>query len=340
MATMYVTEPGARIEKEYRRVLVTKGDQVLKAAPLARLSEVVLVGRGVGATTPALHMLLDAGVGLTFLSRAGKLLGRLAPPMPKNIPARQAQYAAAQDPAFCLRLAKAIVQGKLRNSRAMARRIVRHRADIDRTSVAADFDEMTRCLKAARLSAGMDHLRGLEGRAARVYFGLLRRVFGGALRFEKRTRRPPKDPINALLSLGYSLLTQNLVTACEVVGLDPYDGFFHADKYGRPALALDLVEEFRAIVVDSLVRTLVNKQIVKAGDFRTVDRGGNRSAVYLTRRGLGTFFAHYSRRLNARVIHPFYGKRLSYQQCFEVQARLLRKTIEKELDEYAPFVVK
>ena len=333
MATMYVTEPGARIEKEYKRILVTKHDEVLKVAPLARLSEVVLVGY-VGATTPAMLALLDAGVGLTFITRSGRLRGRLMPPMPKNIPARQAQYAAAQEPALCLHLARAIVSGKLRNSRTVARRVVRERLGVDSGSIA----EITRCLKALPAAADMDTIRGLEGRAARVYFYVWRQAFSGELVFERRTRRPPKDPINSLLSLGYSLLTQNLMTACEVVGLDPYDGFFHADKHGRPALALDLVEEFRAIIVDSLLRTLVNKRMVKASDFRPA--GGNKQGVYLNRRGLRMFFSQYSRRLNTRVIHPHYGRRLTYQQCFEVQARLLRKVIEGELDDYPPFRVR
>jgi len=329
---MYVTEPGARIEKEYKRILVTKSDEVLKVVPVDRLSEVVLVGRGVGATTSALHALLDAGVGLTMITRSGKLLGRLVPPMPKNIPARQAQYAAAQDPSFCWKVALAIVAGKLRNSRVMARRVARDCRDVDDTPIA----EITRCLKALSRAADMDTIRGLEGQAARAYFAVWGQAFSGELRFERRTRRPPKNPVNALLGLGYSLLTQNLMAACEIVGLDPYDGFFHADKHGRPALALDLVEEFRAVIVDSLVRTLVNKQMVNEKDFRPGPQGG----VYLTRRGLKLFFTQYSHRLNTRVIHPYYGKRLSYQQCFEVQARLLRKVVEGKLDKYPPFVIK
>jgi CRISPR-associated protein Cas1 len=332
MATMYVTEPGARIEKEYQRILVTgRDDQVLKVAPLARLSEVVLVGR-VGATTPALLTLLDAGVGLTFVTRSGRLRGRLLPPMPKNIPARQAQYAAAQDPSFCLRLARTIVGGKLRNSRALARRLARSRPGVDDAPIA----EITRCLKALRTATGMDQVRGLEGQAARLYFAIWRQAFTGELQFERRTRRPPRDPINAMLSLGYSLLTQNLMTACEVVGLDPYDGFFHADKHGRPALALDLVEEFRAVVVDSVVQTLVNKRIVGPKDFEPGPQGG----IYLRRSGLRRFFEQYSQRLQTRVVHPFHEHRLSYQQCFEVQARLLRRVVQGELDNYVPFLVK
>jgi len=154
--------------------------------------------------------------------------------------------------------------------------------------------------------------------------------------FEKRTRRPPRDPANALLSLGYTLLTQNLMTACEVVGLDPYDGFFHADKYGRPALALDLVEEFRGPVVDSVVRLVVNKRMLGPEDFV----GGRDGGIRLSRRGLRKFLEQYTHRLNTEIIHPYYGRRLSYQKVFEVQARLMAKVIQGELDNYRPFRVR
>ena len=154
--------------------------------------------------------------------------------------------------------------------------------------------------------------------------------------FEKRTRRPPKDPANALLSLGYTLLTNNLMTACEVVGLDPYDGFFHADKYGRPALALDLVEEFRGLIVDSVVMNVVNRGMLKASDFEP----GPGRGVYLKPKAMKTFFKSYSARLNTEVVHPLVERRLSYQKCFEVQARLLRDTMEGKRQEYLPFLTK
>jgi len=331
MATLYVTEPGARIEKEYRRLLITKHDEVLRAVPLARVSDVALIGR-VGATTPALLMLLDAGVGLNFISRTGKLRGRLVPPTPKNIPARHAQYAAAQDPALCLAISRAIVGGKLRNSRTLARRILRSRPELDEGPIAT----ITGCIKQLPRAADLDTVRGLEGAGARAYFTILRGALPPEMPFEKRTRRPPRNPVNAMLSLGYTLLTSNLMTAIELAGMDPYDGFFHADKYGRPALALDLMEEFRPIIVDSVALTLANKGMVKPKDFEPGPKGG----IYLGRGARKPFFTQYSRRLETRVIHPYYQRRLSYRQCFEVQARLLRKTIQGELEEYPPFLTK
>ena len=331
MATLYVTEQGARIEKEYRRLLVAKHDDVLLAAPLGRVSEVVLVG-GVGATTPALLMLLDAGIPLSFVTRAGKLRGRLTPPSPKNLPLRHAQYERARDPGFCLAVGRAIVDGKLRNSRALAYRMRRSRPQI----AAALLERIEHAVEAVARADDLDTLRGVEGAAAKAYFQVLRGALRPEMTFEKRTRRPPRDPANALLSFGYTLLTQNLMTACEVVGLDPYDGFFHADKYGRPALALDLVEEFRGPVVDSVVQLVINKRIIGPRDFTERPGGG----IYLSNRGLRRFLQQYTRRLNTAILHPRYDRRLTYQRIFEVQARLLAKTIGGELDNYRPFRVR
>jgi len=331
MATLYVTEPGARIEKEYRRLLVTKDDDTLLAVPLGRVSEVVLVGT-VGATTQALLMLLDEGIPLSFVTRSGKLRGRLAPPSPKNLPLRHAQYDRARDPAFCLAVGRAIVDGKLRNSRALAYRIRRARPQI----AAEWLERIERAVEAVAQAGDLDTLRGVEGSAAKAYFEVLRQALRPEMTFEKRTRRPPRDPVNALLSLGYTLLTQNLITACEVVGLDPYDGFFHADKYGRPALALDLVEEFRGPVVDSVVQLVVNKRVVGSGDFEEGREGG----TYLSDRGLRKFLEQYTHRLNTEIVHPYHERRLTYQRVFEVQARLLAKTIQGELDRYVPFRVR
>ena len=339
MATLYVTEPGARIEKEYRRLLVAKRDDVLLAVPLARVSEVVLVGR-VGATTPALLMLLDEGIPLSFVTRSGKLRGRLTPPSPKNLPLRHAQYDRARDPDFCLAVSRAIVDGKLRNSRALAYRIRRscgERRFADSRTTAADLHQrIERAVAAVAQADDLDTLRGIEGAAAKAYFQVLRAGLRPEMTFEKRTRRPPRDPANALLSFGYTLLTQNLMTACEIVGLDPYDGFFHADKYGRPALALDLVEEFRAIVVDSVVQLVINKRILRPDDFEPGPEGG----IYLSHRGLRKFLKQYTRRLDTPIIHPYYRRRLTYQRIFEVQARLLAKTIQGKLDNYPPFRVR
>lgn len=331
MPTLYVTEQGARIEKEYRRFLVAKGDEVLLAVPAVRVSHVVLVGN-VGVTTPALVALLREGVGLSLVSRTGGLRGRLMPPTGKNIPLRHQQYQRAGDPAFCLALSKAFISGKLRNYRTLARRMARGRPEIDSGQIRRVSD----CLRHLPEAGDLGTVRGIEGEGSRAYFAVFRQALKPGMGFEKRTRRPPKDPANALLSLGYTLLTNNLVTACEVVGLDPYDGFFHSDKYGRPALALDLVEEFRGVIVDSVVMNVVNRGMLKTKDFEPGPAGG----TYLKPKAMREFFRQYSARLNTEVIHPLARRRLSYQKCFEVQARLLRKVIEGQGETYKPFLTR
>lgn len=334
MATLYVTEPGARVEKEYRRVLVSKDDEVLTAVPLLHVSEVVLMGWA-GVTTPAMLALLDNGCGLTLVNRVGKLRGRLRPAEMHNLPLRRAQYARGQQPDFCLEVARAVVQGKLRNCRTLALRILRGRPHLQSdAAVQAQRGRLEKALADAPTAPDMDTLRGVEGAGSRAYFAVLRAGLNWEGQpFARRTRRPPRDPVNALLSLGYTLLTGATITAAEVVGLDPYAGFFHADKYGRPALALDLVEEFRPLIVDSVVLRLVNRRMLTERAFEPPRKDGG---VYLTRRGLRVFLQQFGRRLSTAVQHPLAGRAISYQKCIEVQARQLRRFVEGGVEAYRP----
>ncbi|GAB4574746.1 MAG: CRISPR-associated endonuclease Cas1 [Anaerolineae bacterium] len=330
MATLYITEQGARLERHYQTLEVTKHDERLMRVPLRRVTSVVLVGN-VGVTTPTMHTLLANGVSLALVSRQGRLIGWLRSAKHPNLALRHRQYARATDPAFCLEIARQIVYGKLRNSLALARRLVRaHNID------PAALPRLESGIADTLAAPDLDTLRGIEGSLAKVYFAVLRAALPSEMTFSRRTRRPPTDPVNALLSFGYTLLTANLFTAAEIVGLDPYDGFFHADKYGRPALALDLVEEFRPIIVDSVILTLVNNRRLKPGDFyRREGRG-----VWLSRRGLRRFLRAYSERLHTTIFHPDADRALSYQKVFELQARRLRKVVEGEKPVYEPFLVR
>lgn len=328
MPTLYVTEPGSRLEKDYHRLtVVNTEDEVVLSVPVARVEEVVLVG-SVGITTQALQQMLLNGVGFSILSAAGRLLGRLQAPCAKNIFLRRLQYQRAADPDFCRRISGDIVAGKLKNQRAMARRMRRQHPAIDLAVVAS----LARLLRQVPGCATLHQLRGVEGLAARLYFKILRAALLPGWDSQTRNRRPPRDPLNALLSLGYSLLTQNLITAAEIAGLDPYEGFFHADQYSRPALALDLMEEFRSVIVDSVVIHLINRRVLALDDFVIQAEGGCR----LTGQGLKKFLAAYTARLQTAVLHPFAGRKISYQKCFEVQARLMRRAIE-ENEPYRPF---
>lgn len=332
MPTLYVTEPGARIEKEYGRVLVTTpDDEVLFNLPLVHVSEIVLVG-SVGVTTQALLSLLDAGVGFSIISGSGRLRGRLVPPATGNIFLRQKQYERGKDAQFCLEVARSIALGKLRNQRTMARRIGRTRSNIH----AEEIDHITHSIKGAEKANDLSSLRGQEGRGAKRYFHIFRLALHSEWEFGKRTRRPPADPVNAILGFGYNLLAQNMMTALEVAGLDPYDGFLHADIYGRPALALDLMEEFRTLIVDSTVLTLLNKHILGLEDFVP----GPEPGIRLKPNALKKFLLQYNARLQTRVFHPLAGRAITYQKCLEVQARQLRHVVEGKASEYKPFLAK
>lgn len=335
MPTLYVTEPGARIEKEYKRILVTSTDEeVLFSAPLVHVTDIVIVG-SVGITTQAMLSLLEAGVSFSIISRAGKLLGRLMPPSEGNIFLRREQFKRAAEPSFCFPIAKAIVLGKLKNQRAFASRLCRTHPEIPKIHI----EKITTAIKKAEDEQNVDSLRGHEGIGAKAYFKILRAALPEEWEFKTRSRRPPKDPANALLSLGYSLLTQNMMTALEVAGLDPYDGFFHADVYGRPALALDLVEEFRSVIVDSVVLTVTNKRIITPEEFAQSPKGdpGPEGGFYLKPRALKKFLLHYNERLHTLVVHPQAGRAITYQKCFEAQAWLLRRVIEGTKPAYVPF---
>lgn len=365
MATLYVTEPGSRIEKEYRHLLVVAEDDTTSLRiPLADVSHVVLVGQGVGATTPALHALLAAGIGLSLVRSSGELLGRLMPPSGKNLALRRRQYERGGDPAFCLAFARQIVIGKLQNYHALALRWRRSRPDVGAglapapapapalngadvkpaptdpdaaapSSIAQQLDRLAQAAEAAQTADDLATLRGLEGMGSKAYFAVYRACLRPDFSFDKRTRRPPRDPTNALLSLGYTLLGEAITTALEVVGLDPYEGFYHADKYGRPALALDLLEEFRGPVADSVALTLINKRMLTLDDFEQPAPG-----VYLSRQGLRVYLREFSDRLQATFTHPLAGRPLTYQKCLEVQARQAAKAIMGEEQEYRPLRVR
>lgn len=331
MSTLYVTEQGAYVERDHQRLVVTRDDAQLIAVPIARVTLVVLVGR-VGISTPALHSLLEQGADVLLLNGLGRPLGRVSSLTGFNRDLRVAQYAAFRDGARCLCLAQAVAGGKLHNYRAMAQRLARNKEGLDAAPLARIEDAIQRLPRADDLAS----VRGVEGGGTRAYFCILRQALNRGMGFERRERRPPPDPINALLSLGYTLLGHACRAACESVGLDPYDGFYHADKYGRPALALDLMEEFRSLIVDSIVLDLVNREMLTAADFEAVPGGG----VHLCPGGLRVFFRRYAARLQTNVSVPGIDHPLTYQKIIEVQARKLRRVVEGAAPSYEPYLTR
>lgn len=324
---VYVQAQRARVSKEGETLLIEVEGEPPTRARLIDTASLVLIGN-VSITTPCLHELMRREIPVAFHSYGGWFLGLTAGVGHRNVELRTAQYRTSLDPAACLQLARGLVHAKIRNGRTLLRRNWRGPEPPDR--LLADLKR-----EAARALAARDlgELLGIEGNAAALYFGafaMLLRRDGEAPRFDftRRNRRPPADPVNALLSFAYAMLTRTLAVKLAMVGLDPYRGFYHQPRYGRPALALDLLEPFRPLLGDSAVIQAINNGEVRADDF--VHAGG---AAALKPDGRKRFIACIERRLAQEATHPLFGYRLSYSRLLELQARLLGRHLLGELPE-------
>jgi CRISPR-associated protein Cas1 len=322
----YVQEQGAYVGKDGDRIVAKYKDEKLASTPLIDVSQVSLFGN-VQMSAQALREVTSRGIPICHFSYGGWFHALTSSLIHKNVELRQAQFAIAADPLRSLALARGFILAKMKNCRTLLRRHAnnQHRAELDQL---ADY------LRKAEQATSAETLLGLEGTAARLYFqGFARLLKGGpAFDLNGRNRRPPTDPVNALLSFVYSLLAKELTVTLHAVGFDPMLGFFHRPQYGRPSLALDLAEEFRPLIGDSVVLTLVNNAEVTGSDF--VNRAG---AVALTDRGRKSVLTAFERRLETEITHPIFGYRISYRRILEVQARLLSRVLLGELTEYPGF---
>lgn len=310
---LYASKPGSRLSKRGARVVLIEDGEEVASRRLLDVSHVAAFGN-VNIGSALLRACFDEGIPVLWLTAGGWLSGFAHAMASKNVLVRMRQHRAAALGAGDV--AAAMVAGKLRNQRTLLRR---HGGDGARTAV-AQLADLAKAAEAERESAS---LLGIEGTGARLYFerfGALLRGggTGSAFAFEERNRRPPRDPVNALLSFVYALLTKDAVTAALAAGLDPYVGLYHRPGFGRPALALDLMEEMRPLVGDSTVLMVVNNGEVGEGDF--VERAGG---VALTPEARRRVIAAYERRMKTELRHPLFGYRTSYRRALEIQARLL-----------------
>jgi CRISPR-associated protein Cas1 len=327
---LYVQDQGARITLDGDCLVVHGRKMPTATTRLPNTSQVVLYGN-VQITAQAMRALLERNIPVSFLSYGGWYYGRASGVDSKNVELRMEQHRAAADPAFCLCVARALVASKIRNSRTVMRR--NHVAPS--MVVLSELEQLAR---KAELAGALDTLLGLEGTAARSYFGAFTGMLkgdaalSGAFDLEGRNRRPPQDPINALLSFVYSLLTKDFALTLAAVGLDPLLGFYHQPRFGRPALALDLMEEFRPLVGDSVVIGAVN-----GGSFGPDDFLAHPSGVAMRPAARRRLLLAYERRMEQLIVHPVFGYRISYRRVLEVQARLLARRLLGEIDEYPAF---
>ena len=336
---LYIDEQGCAIKKTGERLIVAKENDVLRDIPLIHLGQVVICGN-VSLTTPAMQTLLHEGIPVVFLSAYGRYHGALTPQVSRNSLLRCAQHRIASSPAACLALSKAFVRGKVANMRTMLQRRKWQAPDGTDTALEpllANIKAMQTMEKRVDTANELPELLGIEGNASAAYFDSFNFMLKEAIGFDfkKRSRRPPADATNALLSFAYSLLTADISAAIQIVGLDPYIGFFHQLKYGKPCLALDLMEEFRPIIADSVVITLINNKRIKPEDF-TQSHGG----WYLKDNCRKTFYAAYEARKNETITHPVFKYKLTFRRAMELQARLLAKYLTGEIEEYTPLTVR
>lgn len=338
---MYVQARGSKVARDGDRLVVSVDDAAAASARIDEVSQLVLQG-GVYLTAPALSECMSRGIPVTWLSHGGWFLGHTVGLGHRNVELRTAQYRASFDERHGLALARDFVAAKIRNQRTLLRRnwkqgeLPEHLLDAFRQDI--DAAERGRDLPA---------LLGIEGNAAARYF----RHFGGMLStageaeriaatgwsfdFERRNRRPPTDPINALLSYGYALLVRSVAVVLTAVGFDVHRGFFHQPRYGRPSLALDFMEPFRPLIADSVVLMAVNNGEISLEDFIRV--GG---AVNLNERGRRAFIAAFERRLAQEITHPVFGYTVQWRQAIELQARLLGRHLLGEIDRYPNLVTR
>jgi len=334
MGTVYITQEDAFIGKTDERLNVRANKQTLLDVPLIKIDGVVVMGRA--TVSPAVVIeLLERKIPLSFLTGTGRYLGRLEPELTKNIFVRSAQWKAAGSTEQAVHLVRGFVRGKLKNYRSS---LLRCQREFSEVNLQVAVTRLEQAIALIEQTATINSLRGLEGAGSAAYFGSFNhfiRVQG--FQFEARRRRPPTDPVNALLSLGYALLRHDIQSAINLVGFDPYLGYLHVERYGRPSLALDLMEEFRPLVVDAVVLSGLNRRAIAPDDF-TTELISN--AVSLTQEGLRTFLRLYEQKKQAKFKHPVLQTQCSYQEAFEIQARLLAKYLMGETDKYPPLVLK
>jgi CRISP-associated protein Cas1 len=333
---VYVQARGAKVAKKGETLDISIDDKHVQSARLIDVSQLVLMGN-IYLTTPTLHELMSRGIPVSWHSYGGYFLGHTIGTGHKNVEIRTAQYKASFDTATCLKLAKGVVVAKIQNQRTFLRRNWKAEEPCDDLIESFKAD-----IRSAQRANNLGELLGAEGQAAAKYFGSFRSMIsrqgdGSTMQFDftTRNRRPPTDPVNALLSYAYAILARTWTTTLTAVGFDPYRGFFHQPRYGRPALALDMMEPFRPLIADSAVIQAINNGEVRPTDFTAVA-----GSVALADDGRKRFIGTIERRLSQEITHPLFGYKVSYRRLLELQARLLARHLLGELDDNPNFTTR
>lgn len=334
--TLYVTDPEARLVKADDALSVLVDERRVLHVPFHLLDGIVLFGyRGLSASL--LGACAERGIAISFLDANGRFLARLEGPVSGNVLLRRGQHRMSDDEETALEVAKRFVEAKIVNERRVLERYRRDYPEEVDQAFAGEIEALRHQIDAISLATTADQLRGIEGDAAHGYFSVfdqMIRVDDPSLRFGGRSRRPPRDAINALLSFFYSMLSRDIASACETVGLDPQIGFFHRDRPGRASMALDLIEELRAPYVDRFVLSLVNRKQVRSGDFVKEEDGG----VVLGDDARKTVLGLWQKRKQDAITHPFLKEKMPTGLLPFIQVQLFARFLRGDIDGYPAFL--
>ncbi|HOZ49864.1 MAG TPA: type I-C CRISPR-associated endonuclease Cas1c [Candidatus Hydrogenedentes bacterium] len=333
--TLYVTTPGAYLAQEGETILVRVEHETRLRVPVHTLGGVICFGQ-VSCSPPMMGLCGERGVGLAFFTEHGRFLARVQGPVSGNVLLRRMQYRWADDPDASAGIARTIVAAKIANCRTVLLRAAREQ-EAHRAAITTALEHLAALLRTLRAALSLDEVRGIEGDAARAYFGVfdhLITVQKEDFFFASRNRRPPLDNTNALLSFIYTLLTHDMASALEGVGLDPAVGFLHRDRPGRPSLALDLIEELRPFLADRLTLSLINRMQVKGKGFAKSESG----AVAMDDATRKEVLVAYQKRKQEEIQHPFIGEKIEIGLLPHVQALLMARYLRGDLDDYPPFL--
>ena len=337
--TLFVTSEDIYLSLDGENIVANRDKQEVARYPLHTLSGIVSFSYP-GASPALMGACVRREVSLAFCTPRGRFLARVTGESSGNVLLRRTQYRAADDPGPCCRIARSMVFGKVYNARWSIERTRRdHGLRVDDTALAAASGSLKELLPQIGEETSLDSLRGLEGAGATAYCGVFDQlILGGKplFSFPARSRRPPLDPVNALLSFAYSLLAHDCASALESVGLDSYVGFLHRDRPGRTSLALDLMEELRPCMADRFVLTIINNRVVGRQDFDFRENG----AVFLNDAGRRTFLKHWQERKRESITHPYLKEKIPWGLVPYVQALLLARYLRGDLDGYPPFLWK
>ena len=334
--TLYVTSQGSYIHKEGETIIVEREQQKVLQLPVHTLGGIVCFGN-VLCSPFLLGFCAEHDISISFLTEYGSFLASVRGPVSGNVLLRREQYRIADNSEKSAKIAANIVTGKLMNSRLVMNRAIRDHGDkIDIATIRRASSSIYRLLEELALAVDLDEIRGIEGMAASEYFAVFNQLIVDQKEdfvFNERNRRPPLDPVNALLSFIYTLLVHDVRSALETVGLDPTVGFLHRDRPGRPGLALDLMEEFRPVIADRLVLSLINRRQVAPNGFKKAESG----AVVIDDSTRKTVLVEYQNRKQDEIFHPYIEEKIPLGLLFFVQANLMARFIRGDIDGYPPF---